>query len=165
MKKMILLLIVLALPVLASAQPRGRGRQNMKPRREQIEMLRIWKMTEELELTEVQADKFFPRLRLDDKKIQELEKERQTHFRELHAEAVKGGLEEKVLDNKIERISEIESKILRNKVQFIKNMDDLLSTDQRAKLMVFRHRFRERMETMMRDAMKDRQMMKNGKRR
>ena len=71
----------------------------------------------------------------------------------------------KKLDEKIERISEIEIKILRNRANFIRNMDDLLSTDQRAKLMVFRHRFRDRMENMMREARKNRQMMNNGIRR
>ena len=165
MKKMILLLFVMLAPEFIFAQPSGMRGQNMRPRREQIEILRIWKMTEELELTEKQADKFFPRLRLDDKKIEELDKERQSLFRELHKDAMKGGMDEKVLDEKIERISDIESKILKNRVKFIKDMVDLLSTDQRAKLIVFRHRFRDRMENMMREARRRQQMMNNGKRR
>ena len=91
--------------------------------------------------------------------------ERQSIFHDLHEEAMKGGMSGEKLDEKIERISEIEIKILRNRANFIKNMDDLLSTDQRAKLMVFRHRFRDRMENMMREARKNRQMMNNGIRR
>lgn len=165
MKKMLLLTVMTLVPVILFAQPRGMRGQKMLPRREQIQMLRIWKMTEELELTEKQADKFFPRLRLDDKKIEELDKERQSLFRELHKEAMKGGMDEKVLDEKIERISNIESKILKNRVKFIKDMDNLLSTDQRAKLMVFRHRFRDRMENMMMETRMRRHMMNNGKKR
>ena len=165
MKKMLLLTVMLLAPAIIFAQPRGMRGQKMAPRREQIEMLRIWKMTEELELSEKQADKFFPRLRLDDKKIEELEMERQSLFRELHKDAMKGGMDEKVLDEKIERISDIESKILRDRVKFIKNMDDLLSIDQRAKLMVFRHRFRDRMENMMREARKRRHMKDKGRKR
>ena len=136
----------------------------MPPRREQIQMLRIWKMTEELDLTEEQAGRFFPRPRKDDKNIDELEMERQSIFRELHKEAMKGGIAEKNHNEKIERRSAIEVKILKNKVEFIRNMDDLLSPDQRAKLMVFRHRFRDRMENMMREARKNRQMRNNLKR-
>lgn len=165
MKKMLLLMIVILAPALLSAQPPGMRGQKKHPRREQIEILRIWKMTEELDLTEEQAGNFFPRLRADDKNIEKLEVERQSIFQELHREAMRGGIDGKVLDKKIERISVIEEKILRNRVNFIKNLDDLLSPDQRAKLMVFRHRFRDRMENMMREARKNRQMMNNGKRR
>ncbi|MCH8306227.1 MAG: hypothetical protein IIB94_14000 [Candidatus Marinimicrobia bacterium] len=165
MKKMILMMIMILAPSILFAQRPGMRGQKMHQRREQIEMLRIWKMTQELDLTEEQAGRFFPRLRADDKNIDELEKERQSIFHELHKEAMKGGMSGEKLDEKIERISEIEIKILRNRANFIKNMDDLLSTDQRAKLMVFRHRFRDRMENMMREARKNRQMMNNGIRR
>ena len=162
MKKMFLLVIMVLTPAILLAQPRGRMRdQRMPPRRDQIDMLRIWKMTEELELTEDQAGRFFPRLRTDDKNIEELEKERQSIFRDLNNEAMKGGMADKTLNEKIERISDIEVKILRKRVDFIKNLDDLLSPDQRAKLMVFRHRFRDRMESMMREARKNKQMRQN----
>ena len=165
MKKMLLLTIITLVPAILFAQPRGMRGQKMPPRREQIQMLRIWKMTEELDLTEEQAGRFFPRLRKDDKNIEELEMERQSIFRELHKEAMKGGIAEKNLNEKIERISAIEVKILKNKVEFIRNMDDLLSPDQRAKLMVFRHRFRDRMENMMREARKNKQMRNNLRKR
>ena len=162
MKKSLLLILLILVPAILFAQPRGMRGQKKNPRREQIEMLRIWKMTEELDLTEEQAGSFFTRLRVDDKNIDELELERQSIFQELHKEAMEGGIDGKILDEKIERISVIEIKILRNRVDFIKNMDDLLSPVQRAKLMVFRHRFRGRMENMMREARKNRQMMQNG---
>ena len=165
MKKMLLLIIIILAPAILFAQPRGMRGQKMSPRREQIAMLRIWKMTEELELTEDQAGRFFPRLRTDDKNIEELEMERQSIFRELHKEAMKGGMADKDLNEKIESISAIEVIILRNRVDFIKNLDDLLSPDQRAKLMVFRHRFRDRMENMMREARKNKQMRNNLRKR
>ena len=165
MKKMLLLILMTLVPAILSAQPRGMRGQKMPPRREPIAMLRIWKMTEELELTEDQAGRFFPRLRSDDKNIEDLETERQSIFRELHKEAMKGGMAEKSLNEKIERISTIEVKILKNRVNFIKNLDDLLSPDQRAKLMVFRHRFRDRMENMMREARKNKQMRNNLRKR
>ena len=165
MKKMLLLIIIILAPAILFAQPRGMRGQKMSPRREQIAMLRIWKMTEELELTEDQAGRFFPRLRTDDKNIEELEMERQSIFRELHKEAMKGDMAEKDLNDKIESISAIEVIILKNRVDFIKNLDDLLSPDQRAKLMVFRHRFRDRMENMMREARKNKQMRNNFRKR
>ena len=166
MKKMLLLTVMILAPAILFAQPRGmRGQKMPPPRREQIQMLRIWKMTEELELTEEQAGRVCPRLRTGDKNIEELEIERQSIFKELHKEEMKGGMAEKYLNEKIERISAIEVKILKNRVNFIKNMDDLLSPDQRAKLMVFRHRFRHRMENMMREARKNPRIRNNLKRR
>lgn len=165
MKKILLLTLMILAPAILSAQPRGMRGQRMSQRREQIAMLRIWKMTEELELTENQAGKFFPRLRTDDKNIEELEMERQSIFRELHQEAMKGGMAEKDLNEKIENISAIEVIILKNRVDFIKNLDDLLSPDQRAKLMVFRHRFRDRMDIMMREARKNKEMRNNTRKR
>ena len=165
MKKTLLLILFILAPAFLFAQPRGMRGQKRPPRREQIEILRIWKMAEELDLTEEQAGRFFPRLQADDKNVEELEMERQSIFRELHKEAMEGGMDGKKLDEKIERISVIEVRILRNRVAFIRNLDDLLSPDQRAKLMVFRHRFRGRMENMIREARKNRQMKKNGNRR
>ena len=121
MKKMILMIIVILAPSILFAQRPGMRGQKMHQRRAQIEILRIWKMTAELDLTEEQAGRFFPRLRADDKNIEELEMERQSIFHDLHEEAMKGGMSGEKLDEKIERISEIEKKILKNRANFIKN--------------------------------------------
>ena len=85
MKKLILIGVITIIPLSLFAQrPGGQFDRMKKPRREQIEMLRIWKMTEELDLSEKQAEKFFPKLRNEDKKIEELENQRQKIYRELN---------------------------------------------------------------------------------
>ncbi len=157
MKKMIIHITVLLIPAILAAQPPGKmGGRMMKQRREQMEMLRIWKMTDELELTEKQAEKFFPRLRSEDGRIEELENERQTIFRELHQSVKEGKINAKELDAKIDKVAGIETEIIRKRAEFLRGMDGILSTEQRAKFMVFRHRFKARMMDMMQEAQRRR---------
>lgn len=165
MKKLILFSILLIVPISLFAQPpRGQFDGMRKPpRRQQIEMLRIWKMTEELDLTEQQAEKFFPKLRNEDKKIEELEQQRQKIFRNLHEDVKKGEIDAKELDKTINDLTEIQTDIIQKHARFIRDMDGILSTDQQARLIIFRHRFRERMVDMMRDVQRNR--MNKGKMR
>lgn len=165
MKKLILFGILLIVPISLFAQPpRGQFDGMRKPqRRQQIEMLRIWKMTEELDLTEQQAEKFFPKLRNEDKKIEELEQQRQKIFRNLHEDVKKGEIDAKELDKTINDLTEIQTDIIQKHARFIRDMDGILSTDQQARLIIFRHRFRERMVDMMRDVQRNR--MNKGKMR
>ena len=157
MKKMIILIVVILVPGILTAQPPGKmGGRIMKQRREQMEMLRIWKMTDELELTEKQAEKFFPRLRSEDGRIEELENQRQTIFRELHQSVKEGKINANELDAKIDKVAGIETEIIRKRAEFLKGMDGILSTEQRAKFMVFRHRFKARMMDMMQEAQRRR---------
>ncbi|MCH8927528.1 MAG: hypothetical protein IIB39_02290 [Candidatus Marinimicrobia bacterium] len=165
MKKLILFSILLIVPISLFAQPPGSQFDRMRkpPRRQQIEMLRIWKMTEELDLTEQQAEKFFPKLRNEDKKIEELEQQRQKIFRNLHEDVKKGEIDAKELDKTINDLTEIQTDIIQKHARFIRDMDGILSTDQQARLIIFRHRFRERMVDMMRDVQRNR--MNKGKMR
>jgi len=151
-------LLILAANIVFAQSPSMQDRRMNQHRKEQLKMLRIWKMTEELDLSENQADKFFPRLRDEDNKIEDLENERQEMFNELNQQAKEGGLDPNELDRKIDKITDIETNIIRKRAEFVKGMDGVLTTDQRAKLMVFRYRFRERMENMMREMRRNRPM-------
>ena len=166
MKILILLFALIIMPVSLFAQPPGGQFDRMnKPRREQIELLRIWKMTEELDLTEQQAEKFFPKLRSEDKKNEELEKQRGIIFKDLHEKVKNGEVDAKELDKTIDNLTEIQINIIQKNAKFIREMEGVLSTDQQAKLIIFRHRFRERMVDMMRDVQRNRMNRRNMKRR
>ncbi len=157
MKKLILIGALMIIPVSLFAQrPGGQFDRMKKPRRAQIEMLRIWKMTEELDLSEKQAEKFFPKLRNEDKKIKELENQRQKIYRELNEDVKKGEMDAKDLDKTIDNLTEIQTNIIQKHAKFIREMDEILSTEQQAKLIIFRHKFRERMVGMMRDVQRNR---------
>ena len=166
MKKLLLFSVLIFAPVSLFAQPPGgQFDRMMKPRREQIEILRIWKMTEELDLTEQQADKFFPKLRSEDKKIEELEQQRQMIFRDLHENVKNGKIDAKELDKTIDNLTEIETDIIQKRANFVRDLDGILSTDQQARLIIFRHKFRERMVDMMRDIQRNRMKKGNMRRR
>ena len=166
MKKLILFSILIIVPASLYAQrPGGQFERMNKPRREQIEMLRIWKMTEELDLSEQQAEKFFPKLRSEDKENEKLVVRRGKIFRELHDKVKNGEMNAKELDKAIDNLTEIQINIIQKNAKFIRDMEGVLSFDQQAKLIIFRHRFRERMVDMMRDVQRNRMNKRNMKRR
>ena len=166
MKKLILFSILIIVPASLYAQrPGGQFEKMNKPRREQIEMLRIWKMTEELDLSEQQAEKFFPKLRSEDKENEKLVVRRGKIFRELHDKVKNGEMNAKELDKAIDNLTEIQINIIQKNAKFIRDMEGVLSFDQQAKLIIFRHRFRERMVDMMRDVQRNRMNKRNMKRR
>ena len=166
MKKLILFSILIIVPASLYAQrPGGQFERMNKPRREQIEMLRIWKMTEELDLSEQQAEKFFPKLRSEDKENEKLVVQRGKIFRELHDKVKNGEMNAKELDKAIDNLTEIQINIIQKNAKFIRDMEGVLSFDQQAKLIIFRHRFRERMVDMMRDVQRNRMNKRNMKRR
>jgi len=166
MKKLILFSILIIVPASLYAQrPGGQFERMNKPRREQIEMLRIWKMTEELDLSEQQAEKFFPKLRREDKENEKLVVKRGKIFRELHDKVKTGEMNANELDKAIDNLTEIQINIIRKNAKFIRDMEGVLSIDQQAKLIIFRHRFRERMVDMIRDVQRNRMNKRNMKRR
>ena len=57
-------------------KPRGPGGQYD----ERMEMMMIWKLTEHLELTEDQAEKFFPSMRAHQKQVLKIRKEEKELF-------------------------------------------------------------------------------------
>jgi hypothetical protein len=112
--------------------------------REKLEQLEQIKLIEALDLNEETSVRFFARRNDSKKEIQELEKKSEDIILEL----------EKSFDtddkNQTERQKQLISEMLRtresielNRNQFINSLDDILSTEQIAKLIVFEKKFRD----------------------
>lgn len=146
----LLLAVVVVTPVdTALSQPRPLMR-HMKGRADRIEKLRairIWKMTEYLNLTEEQSARFFPRLRKNEEKIKEKHREKQILLDEIDRliKEKDGKLTEQDVRKYIGKLNQINQEIVKLKTSFIIESSDILTPEQQLKCMIFDDRFRNQM--------------------
>jgi Spy/CpxP family protein refolding chaperone len=114
-------------------------------RREKLENLRIWKMTEFLDLTSDQSAKFFPRLHDFEKTVRKKQRERDRLMREMFEKSEKP--EFSPTDEEVRKmagkLTEIETDIAKLKEQFILSVSDILTPAQQIRYMYFETQFRE----------------------
>jgi len=116
-------------------------------RREQMEALRIWKMTEFLELSTEQSAQFFPRL----KEFEDFIRENQDKQRDIMT-AIYQSLKdkdytasEKDVKKYARQLADLEKEILDRKEAFIISIGDVLTEEQQLRFIVFDNRFRNRL--------------------
>jgi len=131
-------------------------------RSEKIENMIIWRLTDDLDLSTDQAEKFFPRFREHRQELEELgRKERE----------ISGNIRGEMSDDKkitksdvkkmIEKVSKFRQKRIELESEFVLSMDDILTPSQMIRLGVFK----ERMMREMRDGMRDEKGKKSKKRK
>ena len=107
-------------------------------------MMKMWHLTEELDLSEDQASKFFPRYNVLENELMDIGKQQ----RELLVDLKKKKTENREitpskLDQITKKMSELEQQKIQKKQQFFENLDDILTPDQRASYFGFELRFRK----------------------
>ena len=113
---------------------------------EKARMLMKWKLTEYLDISEEQGDKFFPKFNSFEKEQKSIHEKIGKLFDQVE-EMID---DEKINSNEIQNIQneinnlEHERHLLRN--EFIENIKDVLSEEQIAKLIVFKHKFKRKMK-------------------
>mgnify|MGYP006314490523 FL=1 len=119
---------------------------------EKLEQLEKIKLIESLDMDEDTSVRFFARRNESKREIQELEKKTDDIIFELEKSF---NSEDKYQDEKQKQlISEMlkdREAIEMKRNQFIKSLDDILSTEQIAKLIVFEKRFREEIRNVLFD--------------
>ena len=119
---------------------------------ERMEMMRIWKLTEHLELTEDQAEKFFPSMRAHQKQVLKIRKEEKELFTPLYKKLKKGEDVSKSEATKLmNKVASFEQKKSKTRIDFVKNSGDILNPTQQVKLLMFE----EHMKQQVRDRMQD----------
>jgi len=116
-------------------------------RREQMEALRIWKMTEYLELSTEQSIQFFPRLKEFEDIIHENQNRQRNIMKSIY-ELLKDenyATTEKDVKNYAKQLADLEKEISNQKEAFIISIGDVLREDQQLKFIVFDNRFRNRL--------------------
>ena len=140
MKKLFITYILL-IPMMMIAQP-PRGDWD-KSDRKNMKTMNIWKLTEELELSEEQAEKFFPKFRAQQEKMEKLREEGKESLKPIF-ESLKEGkdISESVLNDALMTFERLEQQKINDKIAFIKSLDGTLTNTQRAKLMIAPHKMR-----------------------
>jgi hypothetical protein len=107
-------------------------------RRGRMEMYAIWKLTENLNLDEKQAEVFFPKLNSHKSEMEEMGKERRNIWTDLVVKARKG---EKITDKELEtarnKSKALDKKINAEKEKFANGLGDVLTNEQQVLFHIF----------------------------
>ncbi|MCJ7800963.1 MAG: periplasmic heavy metal sensor [Candidatus Marinimicrobia bacterium] len=126
--------------------PQGFGQPS-----ERMEMMMTWKLTEELELTPEQADKFFPRMKAHRDNIEKIDTEIREVVRDMR-DKIKD--DEDILDKEFNsfynQVIDLEKQKIDEKNRFMTEMKGILENSQRAKLAMFKDRFAKDMQEQIR---------------
>ena len=122
-------------------------------RSERMESMMVWRLTEDLELSPEQAEKFFPRFRKHREEMDDIRKQERAIGDEvadnIHQET---DMSKDDVKKHIEKVSELRKKRIELETEYLLGMDDVLTPRQLARLGVFK----ERMMQDMRGELKER---------
>ena len=108
--------------------------------REIIEKVRMYRLTQELDLTTDQAVKFFPKLNEIRKAEQKFFEERMEIIKELK-ELLKNNASDKELVKTIDRLKASQDEKQKAQAKIMDEMRDILSPQQQARFLVFQEEF------------------------
>ena len=116
-------------------------------RREQMEALRIWKMTEYIDLSSEQSVQFFPRLKEYENFIRENQDKQRDIMTKIHQMSNDKNYTAtgKDVNKYAKQLADLEKEISDRKETFIISIGDVLTEDQQMKFIVFDNRFRNRL--------------------
>ena len=122
-------------------------------RSERMESMMVWRLTEDLDLSPEQAEKFFPRFRKHRGEMDDIRKQERAIGDEvadnIHQEK---DMSKDDVKKHIEKVSELRKKRIELETEYLLSMDDVLTPRQLARLGVFK----ERMMQDMRGELKER---------
>ena len=128
--KVALIGILLSISLFAQRDRRMEDR-NREKRSGRMEMYAIWKLTENLNLDEKQAEIFFPKLNSHKAKMEKMGKERRDIWEDIVLKAKKG---EKVTDKELEtarnKSKALEKKVTAEREKFADGLSGVLSNEQ-----------------------------------
>ncbi|MEO0190474.1 MAG: hypothetical protein ABIL70_07640 [candidate division WOR-3 bacterium] len=124
-----------------------------KDPREIIEKVRIYKLTEALDLTTEQATRFFPKLKEMRKSEQEFQKERIKLVKELKA-LIEANAQESEIIKILNRYSEIHKKRMIDHARELEGLKEVLTPLQQAKFLIFQEEFEREIRNLIREVRK-----------
>lgn len=153
--KMKIFLIVLITASTLSAQywqmpgqgPGGPGGMS----RENMEAVRIWKMTEMLELTEDQVATFIPAMQIHERKIQTLQKKHAVLIRENQTLIERGNVNQKDVEKALASYTKLEKEIHAVKMEWMAKLPEYLSPEQQLRYLTFEAEFRKHLRRFIQD--------------
>lgn len=145
-----LIMLNLSIQTFAQMDPDDEMHADMAARREKMETLRIYKMTEFLELSSEQAAQLFPKLKAYEDSVRKKQHAQMELIRVIDLETQQAdstgiNFSAAEVQKYLSTIARIEKEIISEKEQFINSLSSILSPNQQLKYLVFDSRFRRRM--------------------
>ncbi|NQV29588.1 MAG: hypothetical protein HQ508_01755 [Candidatus Marinimicrobia bacterium] len=146
LKKMLLICVLILGNSIAQEPPttRGFGPQNM-------DAVRIWKLTEVLELSEDQVVTFLPLVQIHERKLREIQKEMVVLAKEGHKLMEAGEVSQKEVDKLIKKYSAKQDEVYQIKNDFLKSLPKHLTPKQQLLYLGFETRFRSELREYMKN--------------
>lgn len=140
----VFIILIPTISLLAQSPAPRHDRDMDGPGKEKMEMMMMWRLTEDLELTEKQAETFFPKYRAHQEEMEKLRGEGTKSMQEIR-ELLKEGksISDKDVDKAMKMFKELEMKKTEIRVEFVKSLKGTLTSEQRAKLMLAPHKMRQ----------------------
>lgn len=153
--RMMMTIVLLLAAVAAQAQPEPHPGQPPDARFERLEQLRKVRMIDELGLKEEQSVRFFARLSEFDKKRRDLMHERHGMLDKLE-QMLRENADDKELEKLFPALVSIDQRMGEEKAKFFASLSDVLSVQQRAKLLTFERAFEKELREAVRDTQRRR---------
>lgn len=138
-----------------TSPPQGEERPMNQERREElrrrVELIWMWKLTEELDLTQEEGAKVFPLLRQYEERKRELREENRKLVRELER-MVEENASEGAIKKTIKALEENDRKLQEVKQEGFDELGKILSVEKQAKYIVFHKRFRHEIHGLIKKA-------------
>ncbi len=157
---LVLLAVVLAAPVRAQETPEP-SPDNRDEALQRIEMLRLFRLTEVLELNEDEAARVFPVIRRYDRSYQDLQEKREQFMHELQLQLASGAPDRAALSRLVDEVLTQEREAMRVRNEEFKELKKILTPEQYAKYLIFDARFREDLNRLLDDIRRHRQQRRH----
>ena len=119
-----------------------RRAENLQRMQERVNTMRMWKLTEYLDLSEEQADTFFPRTREHQEEADKLTQRRRQLYDDFQKKIDEGEVKDKDVDQFLDEMARLEKAHVDLRIDHIRGFKDILTDEQLAKFAVFREHFR-----------------------
>jgi hypothetical protein len=131
---------------MAHPGPQGFGQPS-----ERMEMMMTWKLTEELELTPEQADKFFPRMRTHRENLENIDAELKEAAKDVRRKIEdEKEISDSEFNKMFEKVTDLERQKIDEKTRFMSELNGILDNTQRVKLTMFKTKFAKEMQEQIR---------------
>jgi len=158
--KIATLVTILGLTANAVAQPgpgwpEGSG-QNRRQIRERIKTVKIWKLTEELNLTSKQSEQFFPLYNQFQEEKQQIESARMGTLQRLDELTAAENPPENEISGLLQKLDDYDAQMNAGQIEFREQLKDIISMRQIGRLYVFEIKFQNEIRDILKDAMMER---------
>lgn len=131
-------------------QQRGR-RTDSQRRRDRLSTVKMWKLTEYLDLSEEQAEKFFPRTREHQKEMDKIGQQRRQLYQDFQQKIDDGKVSAGDADRYIAETARLDKVLIDLRTRHLQGMKDLLNDEQLARFAVFNEYFRRQIGQYLRE--------------